>query len=222
MKKLALIIALVLVACFAFVACSPSNEGNQNPPASSEQGSTGSEGTNPPASSEQGTNPPASSNQGTVVTPPPAGSEIWLNVADVVPADKALNVEYTENQTVGGVEFVITRGKLKDSKGKTVTEGTKSGTSFTRAYQLGKNGTADDKSIKFTVPAGCTSVEIYVNSGSSGTDGTFVVAINGTAADKDCKNANVTCVTVAVAAGDQVALYGNSTVSANIWGILIK
>ncbi len=95
------------------------------------------------------------------------------------------------------------------------------GTSFTGGVQVGKNGSAADKSITFTVPAGCTKIEIYANSASSGVDGDYSVSVNGAASVVPCLNASITCYTATVAAGDNIAIYGNSSVSTNIWGIYI-
>lgn len=213
MKKLALILAIVMVACFMFVACekAPEDENSTGSTPASTQGNTGSEqGENPnPSTPDQPTSTPDTPNT-------PAGQEVWQDFSSV--ASKGKGTEFSEQIGI----FNIVRGKVATSGGKTVKEGTKTGTSFTGAVQLGKNGSATDKCITFTVPEGLTTLELYVYSASSDVDGDFNVSVNGTVTAYPCSNANITCVTITVKGGDAIALYGGAAVSTNIWGILVK
>ncbi|MGN0819314.1 MAG: leucine-rich repeat protein [Christensenellaceae bacterium] len=127
----------------------------------------------------------------------------------------------TEFSAVEGI-FTITNGKAYTSAGRTVKEGTKAGTIFTGSVQVTKNGSATDKCITFTVPEAYTTIELYINGASAGIDGEFYVSVNGVPTSYPCVNSNVTAVTVSVSAGAQVAIYGGSVVSTNVWGILLK
>ncbi len=217
MKKLALVLAIVLVACMLVVGCqkvgdetSSSNAGNNA--TSSVAGGNNDGSSEVPASSEA----PASSQTPTTPNTPSAGA-VWQDFSALANA-QGKGTEFTGTEGI----FTITRGKATTSSGKTVKEGSKAETSFTGGIQLGKNGSATDKCISFTVPAGCTTVEIYANCGSTGvTAGGYTAQVNGTANALSCPNANIVCNTVAVSGGQTVILFGGADGSINIWGIYI-
>lgn len=206
MKKIALMIAAILVVCLMATACVKTP--TDTPTSSEEQKTTSSQQQEATSSKQETT---SSS------TPAPVGGAVWQDFSAIANAQG----KGTEFSAVEGI-FTITRGKASTSSGKTVKEGTKAGTSFTGGVQVGKNGTAADKSIAFTVPAGCTTVEVYVNSASTGVDGDFYVSVNGVPSTYPCTNASITAVTISVSAGAQVAVYGSASVSTNVWGILVK
>ena len=217
-----MLIATLLIVCLMACACG-TTPAESAAPSSSEAASTQAPASQAPTSQAPASQAPASqapaSQAPTSVTPAPnPGAETWMDFS-------ALATSYgkgTEFSCVEGI-FTITRGKGTTSSGKTVKEGTKAGTSFTGGVQLGKNGTATDKCIAFTVPAGCTSIEVYANCGSTGvTAGGYTVQVNGTANALTCPNANIACGTVTVAGGDSVVIFGGADGSINVWGILVK
>ncbi len=124
------------------------------------------------------------------------------------------------NDTVG--IFNIIRCKSNTSAGKTVTEGSRSDTTFTGAVQLPKNGSNTDKCISFIVPYECGILEIYANCGTTGiVSASLFVEINGNSNSLTCPNANIVCNTIEVTGGQEVILYAGANGTINVWGIAI-
>ncbi len=147
----------------------------------------------------------------------PSVGAVWKDFSALANAE-GHGIEFT---AVDGI-FTITRGKGTVNKGKTVDHGSKAGTTFTGAVQLGKNGSATDKCISFVVPEGYTTLEIYATCGSSGViTTTYTVVVGGINNELSCSNLSIGCNTISVSGGQQVTIYAGSDSSINVWGICI-
>lgn len=216
-----MLIATLLIVCLMACACG-TTPAESAAPSSSEAASTQAPASQAPTSQAPASQAPASqaptSQAPTSVAPAPGAGAVWQDFS-------ALGVAQgkgTEFSAVEGI-FTITRGKAQTSSGKTVKEGTKSGTSFTGGVQLGKNGTATDKCITFVMPEGCTSIEVYANCGSSSlTSCGFYVDVNGVPTASTAPYASIAALPFSVAAGSTVTIYSGSDGSLNVWGILVQ
>ena len=213
MKKLALVLAIVLIACMAFVACDNSKKSDNNPTNSTEntQSNGGDNSTN-----QGGDN---STNQG--------GATTQHTYALYDMADNALGIT-TKGTVITGTLFAtndiksVGSNKVTTSGGRTAHDGTMNGTTFTVAVQLQKGTTTGfaEKSIQFTTTVANQTVEIYVNCGSSGVDGTlYFCNAAGDISNHAVPNDGLTVVTLTVATPGSYAIHTNNDATMNVWGI---
>ena len=208
MKKLALVLAIVLIACLAFVACDNSKKSDNNPTNSTENTQSTNQGGD------------TSTSQG-------GGGAAQHTYALYDMADNALGIT-TKGTVITGTLFAtneiksVGSNKVTTSGGRTAKDGTMSGTTFTVAVQLQKGTTTGftEKSIQFTTTVANQTVEIYVNCGTTDGNGTlYFCNAAGDISNHAVPNAGITCVTLTVATPGSYAIHTDNDFTMNVWGI---
>ncbi len=231
MKKLAILIATLLIVCLMACACGTVEE-TSTPDSSTETSSTqGTTSTpadpapstpaDPAPSTPADPEPSTPSNPGTVTPPPaPTGSaysfETDLSAAKHKDAQVAGTVFGPITITTDVIAYVSTSTK-------TIKDGSLQGTQVIRGIQLGKNGSFDAKSAKLTLTAGQT-IEVFANAGSSSYTGDATLVLvdsTGTVIDSQVFVKDVYSGTFTVTAAGTYALCVNNGVSSiNIFAIV--
>ena len=155
MKKLALVLAIALIACFVVVGCEKVESGNNG-------------NTSTPADS--GTTTTSTSTE-------PAYTPTFYNFEDSLIENRDDKAEFS-GLLFTGSSLNVCGGIVKPSgTGKLVSGGSKDGESLTLAIQLGKGALNNysTKSLQFETTMANQEIEVYANSGSTDTDGTLYV-----------------------------------------------
>lgn len=200
MKKLALILAMLMVACFAFVACEEANpEDSSSKP--NETSSTAPADTTSEAPTESST---PNEDPGTVT--PAADTLVSGQLVDFVAASDKTDLPQ-------GVVFIPGSSGSYDvsaTTGKSFADGTSFGEG--NAIQLGANGAYNSKAIKFKV-ASAGTLTVYCITGGSGyepdvalytADGTLVSITPSPYA-----SSNVPVTTITIPAAGEYVIYSN-------------
>ncbi len=212
MKKLALLLVLVMVACFMFVACEPANEDN---PTGSTPEST--QPNTPDTGDQPGSQTPNTGSQTGTDTPDPqpTGDETTMVSGQLVDLTA---LEKVANKAQKGLVFIPdSAGTIKTSntKGKSFSDGT----SFTGdGVQLGANGSYTSKAIKFKVATAGT-LTVYCLAGGSGFDPDIALCkADGTAVSLTTApyaSSNVPVATINVAEAGEYVIFSNKVDDAN-------
>lgn len=215
MKKLAILIATLLIVCLMACACGTVEE-NSSAPDSSETSVATSEApkSEAPKSEAPTSQAPTSEAPSTPSTPSAGGSTVKF---DTIVANTT-NSKGADAFTGEFNGLTITAADVKVSSGKTAKSGSLNGTVFTGNYlQLGKNGSATNKCISFTASQTGT-VEIYANCGSSGVEAG--VLYFGSESVSTVKNSQLDAFTFNVTAGTTYTLYAGAAGSINVFAIV--
>ena len=224
MKKLALVLAIVLIACMAFVACDNNKSGN-NANNSTENTQSTNQGGNTNSTNQGGDN--NSTNQGGDNSTSQGGATTQHTYALYDMADNALGIT-TKGTVITGTLFAtndiksVGNNKVTTSGGRTAKDGTMSGTTFTVAVQLQKGTTTGftEKPIQFTTTVANQTVEIYVNCGTTDKDGKlYFCNAASEISNHDVPNAGITCVTLTIATPGSYAIHTDNDFTMNVWGI---
>ena len=210
MKKLAILIATLLIVCLMACACGTVEE-NSSAPDSSETSVATSEA---PKSEAPKSEAPTSQAPSTPSTPSAGGSTVKF---DTIVANTT-NSKGADAFTGEFNGLTITAADVKVSSGKAAKSGSLNGTTFTGNYlQLGKNGSATNKCISFTASQTGT-VEIYANCGSTGVEAG--VLYFGSESVSNVKNSQLDAFTFSVTAGTTYTLYAGAAGSINVFAIV--
>ena len=220
MKKLAILIATLLIVCLMACACGTVEETStpdSTPESTQTQTSTpASEApkSEAPTSQAPTSQAPTSQAPSTPSTPSAGGSTVKF---DTIVANTT-NSKGADAFTGEFNGLTITAADVKVSSGKTAKSGSLNGTVFTGNYlQLGKNGSATNKCISFTASQTGT-VEIYANCGSSGVEAG--VLYFGSESVSTVKNSQLDAFTFSVTAGTTYTLYAGAAGSINVFAIV--
>ena len=215
MKKLAILIATLLIVCLMACACGTVEE-NSSAPDSSETSVATSEApkSEAPKSEAPKSEAPTSQAPSTPSTPSAGGSTVKF---DTIVANTT-NSKGADAFTGEFNGLTITAADVKVSSGKAAKSGSLNGTTFTGNYlQLGKNGSATNKCISFTASQTGT-VEIYANCGSTGVEAG--VLYFGSESVSNVKNSQLDAFTFSVTAGTTYTLYAGAAGSINVFAIV--
>ena len=211
MKKLAILIATLLIVCLMACACGTVEE-TSTPDSTSE--STQTQTSEAPKSEAPKSEAPTSQAPSTPSTPSAGGSTVKF---DTIVANTT-NSKGADAFTGEFNGLTITAADVKVSSGKAAKSGSLNGTTFTGNYlQLGKNGSATNKCISFTASQTGT-VEIYANCGSSGVEAG--VLYFGSESVSNVKNSQLDAFTFNVTAGTTYTLYAGAAGSINVFAIV--
>ncbi|MBQ2716999.1 MAG: hypothetical protein IJF75_00165 [Clostridia bacterium] len=215
MKKLAILIATLLIVCLMACACGTVEE-TSTPDSTSEstQTQTSTPTSEAPKSEAPKSEAPTSQAPSTPSTPSAGGSTVKF---DTIVANTT-NSKGADAFTGEFNGLTITAADVKVSSGKPAKSGSLNGTVFTGNYlQLGKNGSATNKCISFTASQTGT-VEIYANCGSTGVEAG--VLYFGSESVSNVKNSQLDAFTFSVTAGTTYTLYAGAAGSINVFAIV--
>lgn len=217
MKKLAMLIATLLIVCLMACACG-TTPAESAAPSSSEAASTQAPASQAPTSQAPASQAPASqapaSQAPTSVTPAPApGAGTVINFTDYS-ADFTLDQVLAADTACGSVTAA------EGLKWKNGLNNKIDGYTFTCAWQMGTNGSDVRKCVKFTT-TGAGTVDVYVKGGSSSVTA-YTLYCSGSTEGQITIAYELAKYTFTIPAAGTYAIYAGSERSINLFGLVIN
>ncbi len=222
MKKLAILIATLLIVCLMACACGTTPEDSTSE--STQESTQASTQASTQTSQNQGDTNQGGGNQGTVTPPPAAGEIIDFGTATELTSYQNANGDTLDaNVTVG--DFTLLPGVKVYRKGPKNSDDTKY--AFNAYAQVGKDANAGygTKSIQFSA-TGAGTLTVYANRASTSVSDASLVQLHlvsdsaPVAVEVLPNNGDKAyCVTFAIPAAGNYAICGDGNCGFNIFGI---